>query len=51
MSSVKKDLGILVDHRLVMSQQCTSMAKKAKGTLGCIQKSMASRSREVVLSL
>ena len=33
------------------SQQCDFVAKKAKGILGCIKKSEASRSREVILSI
>ena len=33
-SSVQKDLGVLVDNRLAMSQQCALVAKAAKGTLG-----------------
>jgi len=48
-SSTEKDLSVLVDNRLAMNQQCTCVAKKAHGILGCVRKSMASRLREEIL--
>jgi len=50
-SSVERGLGVLVDDKLTVSQQCALAAKKANGILGCTKKSVASRSREVVLLL
>ena len=46
-SSAERDLGVLVDD----SQQCALVAKKASGILGRIKKSVANRSREVILPL
>jgi len=50
-SSVERDLGVPVNDRLTMSQQCALAAKRANGILGCIRRSVASRSREVLLPL
>ena len=51
LSSVEKDLAVLVDDGLAMSQQCARAAKRPSVILECIRRSMASRSRERILPL
>ena len=48
---MEKDLGVLVDNRLIMSQKSPPVPKKANGILGCIKKRVASSFTEVILTL
>jgi len=50
-SSEEKDLGVSVDERLNMTQQCVLAALKANYILGNIKGSVTSRSKAVILPL
>lgn len=46
-SAAQENMGIQVENKLTRSQQCSPVTKNS--TLGCIRKSVPSRSRGVIL--
>jgi len=50
-SPEEKDVGVLADEKLNMTQQCELTAPNANHILGCIKSSVASRATEVILPL
>ena len=50
-STSEKNLGIVVDHKLNISQQCDEATKEANTILGCINRSIVSKFRKVIVPL
>jgi len=50
-SPEEKDLGMSVDERCNMSQQCALAAQTSNCILGCTKRTVTSRSREGILHL
>lgn len=47
----ERDLRVLVGDKLTMNQQCATVTKMAGSLLGCIRKTVSSRSKEVIFPL
>jgi len=47
----EKDLGVLVQSQLNMSQHCAQVAKKANSTLACVRNNVISRTKDAIAPL
>ena len=47
----ERDLGVIIDSKMNMGQQCEVTVGKANHTLSCVHRCIASRDKEVILPL
>ena len=50
-TEAEKDIGVIIDSKMNMGQQCGDAVRKANHTLSCIHRCISSRSKEVILPL
>lgn len=50
-SSAERDMGVLVDCKIIMIQQCALVAKRARHNLKCIKHNIGNQLKEVILPL
>lgn len=47
-STAERDLGIMIDTKVAVSQMCALADKKANDILGCISRQLLPREKEIV---